>query len=91
MSRDSKKVMPAEREVRQLLRWALDILAPLIKALPQEGGGVFDPGGIIKNHRAFAERGWVARRRCGFDSDVESIICSVLTSGGELTPEIKKR
>ena len=62
MSRDSKEVMPAEREVRYLLRWALDILAPLIKALPQEGGGVFDPGGIIGNQitePSLSEGGWL--------------------------------
>ena len=65
------------REMRTLLNWALDILAPLIRALPvgEESNAIFDPEGIVQCHHSF--RKWAIRRRVGFDIDIESVRCAI--------------
>ena len=73
------------------IRWALDILAPLIKTLQSadvESRKVYDPEGIIGTHKAIHSGGWQVQRRWGFDECDEATRCAVLVSQrGELPKE----
>ena len=82
--------MPVEREIRVFIQWSLHILATLIKKLPREdaNGSIYDPGGVIRNHKQFSENNWKVIRTCDFEEVQGGVLCSIIISQGVFTMEI---